>query len=1373
MSEFIKKLNKEQEVAATHSEGPLLVVAGAGTGKTTVLIERLNYLIKNNLAKPDEILITTFTEKSAGEMEERADKVLPYGYVDLWINTFHGFCERILRDHAIDIGLPGNFKLLSQTEQWMMIRNHLNEFDLEYYKPLGNPTKFIHELIKHFSRLKDENISSRAYLNHAINTSKQSHEKSDGAESTGLPSHFVPRNDNSIGDNDELFEQKRLNEIAGAYQKYNQLLLENSFLDFGDLIVYTIKLFKERPNILKYYQNKFKYIMVDEFQDTNYSQYELIKLLAAPKNNLMVVGDDDQCLPGEAKILLRNDKEKRIDQIKKGDEVVTAVGKGHLSYSKVVNNSKILKKVKLITFKTKKGFTVTATDNHKMFCFTPENKFKNGFLNYFYVYLMHKQGLGWRMGITNDLKIRLRLERTADKIVAIKSCKTEIEARYIENLLSLKYGIPTNVFSERDGIMTRKKLVEQLYKDLNVDLGVNKLAEDLGIDLSAHQISSNAVNRSGKVRIKINLEMCQRNYRGKGNGKFLKTPQVLHLLSVETTHKPTIAMLKNLGYTFTKAHKGMRLRICSSSLQKLGRQAKQIQEATGGIIENSIKVGALNVQHKKSLIVPASNILEGMFLPVVVSKGVIYDQIISRVEKEKKITVYDLEIEKTHNFIANRVVVHNSIYAFRGSSMHNIMQFSEDFPDTKEVVLNKNYRSGQEILDASYNFIQKNNPNRLEIKLGINKKLSSPIKKRGKVIHLHFATEAEETEAVIQKIIDLYNKPDLDFALKNNKASAKGKENELNWSDFAILVRANDTAIKFVNELDRRGIPNQFVSLRGLYYKPIIVDLISYFKLLDNYHESGALFRVLNMDTFKMDHADIVNINKFANRRAWSTFEALKNIDLITSVGDDAKKKAKKLLDQIEKHSKLVKQSLPSEIYISFIKESGLLKGLSHDKDKEVFDYMNQFYQKIKSFESNDADMRLNDFMKALEMELESGETGSLKNPYDDADVVKVMTVHAAKGLEFEYVFMPSVVDKKFPVINRQEKINIPDELVNAKIPSGDFHIEEERRLFYVAVTRAKKGLYVTSASDYGGAREKKISKFIEEMNFNFKYEGVKAEKKENELIKELARKKEAKKSSEIRYLLPKKYSFSQLEAYSNCPLQYKFAFLLKIPMEEKKNFVFGKVMHNVLKEFFDETIEGDAFQKDLFGGNKKMQKPTRKKLFEIYKKRWIDTGYPSKDDRDKYKQKGKDILNDFYDKLEAESWPEVLFTEKAFNAKIGEYILRGSIDRIDRLQDGSVEIVDYKTGNPKEKLEAKSKKQLLLYKIALEQALGLNVSLLSYYYLDNNTKISFVAKDKDLEKLEAEIVSQIEEIKKCNFEANPGFLCDFCDFGGICEAKR
>jgi DNA helicase-2/ATP-dependent DNA helicase PcrA len=147
MDDFLQDLNVAQKQAVEHTTGPLLIVAGAGTGKTTVITQRIVNLIEKEKAKPEEILAVTFTEKAAFEMEERIDKLLEFGYLDLWVSTFHSFCERVLRENALDIGLGPDFKILDNTASWLLARQNLDKFDLNYYKSLGNPTKFIQATI--------------------------------------------------------------------------------------------------------------------------------------------------------------------------------------------------------------------------------------------------------------------------------------------------------------------------------------------------------------------------------------------------------------------------------------------------------------------------------------------------------------------------------------------------------------------------------------------------------------------------------------------------------------------------------------------------------------------------------------------------------------------------------------------------------------------------------------------------------------------------------------------------------------------------------------------------------------------------------------------------------------------------------------------------------------------------------------------------------------------------------------------------------------------------------------------------------------------------------------------------------------------------
>src|ERR671918_2679069 len=156
-------LNEAQRAAVTHDAGPLLIVAGAGTGKTTVITRRIAWLIAARRARPDEILALTFTDKAAAEMEERVDQLVPYGYADVEISTFHAFGDRILREHSLELGLTPDFRVLNRAEQVIFLRDRLFALPLEHYRPLGDPTRHIQALITLISRCKDEDISPAEY----------------------------------------------------------------------------------------------------------------------------------------------------------------------------------------------------------------------------------------------------------------------------------------------------------------------------------------------------------------------------------------------------------------------------------------------------------------------------------------------------------------------------------------------------------------------------------------------------------------------------------------------------------------------------------------------------------------------------------------------------------------------------------------------------------------------------------------------------------------------------------------------------------------------------------------------------------------------------------------------------------------------------------------------------------------------------------------------------------------------------------------------------------------------------------------------------------------------------------------------------------
>ncbi len=969
----MKKLNKEQERAVLHGTGPLLIVAGAGTGKTTVITYRIASLIEQGKAKPEEILAVTFTDKAAGEMEERVDILLPYGYTDLWVSTFHSFCERILHDHALDIGLPNDFNIVEPTSSWLLIRKNWERFNLDYYRPRGNPTRFIHALISHFSRCKDQGIYPEDYLEYS---------ESLRTNLTDLP---------------EDSESERIKEVAAAFNTYQSLLLENSALDFGDLINYCLKLFQQRPHLLEKYREKFKYILVDEFQDTNWSQYELIKMLAAPANNLTVCADDDQ-----------------------------------------------------------------------------------------------------------------------------------------------------------------------------------------------------------------------------------------------------------------------------------------------------------------------------------------------------------------------------AIYRWRGASFNNIIQFKKDFPRAREIFLVENYRSYQNILDLSYNFIQANNPNRLEYVSKLNKKLAAEKKGEGVIRHLHYKNSQDEARGVAEKILEI---------LKEDR--------EADFGDFAILVRANNAANSFSRALERANIPYQFLASRGLYIKSVILDIISYLKLLDNYHEGSAVYRVLNLPFLEIAQEEIMKITEYCRRKTKSMYEALQELPLISGLSSETANKINFLLSLIGKHSRDSRKRNVSEIMISFLKDSGYLKYLIDGNKESEIRLINQFYKKLKEFEESSLDPLLKAFMEQLEMELESGEQGKLEFDIEEGpEIVRIMTIHSAKGLEFKYVFLVNMVDRRFPTGERREPIEIPEALIKEEVPEGDVHLQEERRLCYVAMTRAEKGLFFTSADDYGGARKKRLSRFLLELGFD---KGGAVSKDGVSKTPPLENRKNTEKADGGDDVLPGYFSFSQLAAFKKCPLQYKFAHILKVPVRGKASFSFGKTIHGTLFEFLKKVYGTEKFvQKGLFfpeetdGKKEKITAVDFSSLIDIYEKNWVDDWYETKKQKEEYHRLGRGIIKKFYEGFTAHP-PKVMTVngrpglELPFKIKIEDNLLKGRIDRIDDTDEG-IEVIDYKTGRFREKLTPEGKMQLSIYKIALKQAFGMKPNKLSYYYLEEGKKVSFSSSGREEENQKEKIISIVDSIKRSDFSPTPGWQCRSCDFKEICR---
>ena len=263
-------LNDRQREAVLYGDGPLLIFAGAGSGKTRVLTHRAAYLIQERGVSPFNILAVTFTNKAANEMKARLRGLLGRLHWDLWVGTFHSICARILRQDGERVGVPTDFVVFDTSDQGALIKDCLRDLDLD-------PEQFVpSRILNEISNAKNELIAPREYFNWR----------------GGRPY-------------DEI--------VARIYTLYQNRLSDNHACDFDDLIAYVVWLFERNPDVLERYQERFHYLLVDEYQDINFAQYRFVVQLAAKRRNLCVVGDDDQAIYGwrgaDMRIIMRFDED--------------------------------------------------------------------------------------------------------------------------------------------------------------------------------------------------------------------------------------------------------------------------------------------------------------------------------------------------------------------------------------------------------------------------------------------------------------------------------------------------------------------------------------------------------------------------------------------------------------------------------------------------------------------------------------------------------------------------------------------------------------------------------------------------------------------------------------------------------------------------------------------------------------------------------------------------------------------------------------------------------------------------------------------------------------------------------------------------------
>jgi len=684
MAGFLDGLNVEQRKAVEQTEGPVLVLAGAGSGKTRVITCRIANLISKRVAARN-ILAVTFTNKAAREMRERvAGLVGPAVAKELTVSTFHSFCVRVLREHAELLGLSPRFTICDDSDQLTAVKGALREL-----------------------RIPEASVHPRAALS-----------------KISLFKNRLVAPVQALAEAEDDYEEL----VARAFRSYNDHLKRSRTVDFDDLLLLTGELLSKHEDVRKKFQDRYKYVLVDEYQDTNGPQYEILRHIAGKHRNLCVVGDDDQCLVRGTQVAMADGSQRPIEQIRVGDEVKSNHGSGDFRPARVTKTYQ--------KWWAGMGIQITLRSGRKLIS-TPE----------------HTHFAGYRLDQPHD---QPRSQNKARRNVVLTLC------------------------GDRRGAAPM------------------------------HRISIVGNDAEGKAK------------------------------------------LSKLGFSVRPAKPRSASWRMETASKDFGRLTEMVLELRKTFDLNAFLVARLGAQGKGKAetnllpFLPAASVKPGMAMFA-------EDGTCDIVEKVEHVpldeAVYDLDIERTHNFVANGIVTHNSIYGWRGADVRKILNFEHDFKGATVIRLETNYRSTPQILEAA-NAVIRNNKSRHDKTLKAACGPGDPVR--------IFPCEDEEHES--------------EFIVDEIVRDVRG--NRLKFGDVAILFRTAVQPRTFEARMRAARIPYELVGGMSFFDRKEVRDLLAYFRLAANPMDEASLLRVVNVPPRGVGKSSIEKVVEYATSQGISAAAA-------------------------------------------------------------------------------------------------------------------------------------------------------------------------------------------------------------------------------------------------------------------------------------------------------------------------------------------------------------------------------------------------------------------------------------------------------------------------------------------------------------------
>jgi len=935
-------LNPQQKRVVTHPSGPLLVLACPGSGKTRCIIERIITLLEEGV-RPTNILAVTFTNKASKEMLERIQK---QGFHQkILITTFHSLGVRILRKCGKLLGYKPNFSICDSHSQKQLLIKIVKGMDLDPKKSKWDYRR----LIKMIEDKKNQVLS------------------------------------------DDEFELHLEEDYVKIFREYHKTLKMSNSMDFGDLIYNTVKIFNENPRVRDAYAIKFKHILVDEMQDTNKAQLDMVRHLASKHNNVIAVGDQDQCFP-EDTLVQTPDGTKPIQDFEIGDKIATVIKPGEIGESIVTRVVNKFYQRKLLKITLEDGSVVRCTPNHLI---PMDVKIDDPY----FIYLMYKKELGFRIGMCNSTRqgsFRGRLlQEHGDAIWVIDQADSKSDASIKEQYYAAKYGIPTLVFHNIGRkIITSKEQIEWLFKSVNTYDAGRKLLEEKGLDAEIpHHMPRMGSSRRGKIT--LNISLC--------------ADRGMHRYSMCTNDK---TLLEQFGTPRKSKFKNWRIESSTKSINRINEIVNQAKQLYCGKLSIWMSIKADN--DKPLRCQPASNLCPGS---IVYLGGLQVGRIkVIKIEHESYSgDVYDLDVDKTHNYIASGVVVHNSVYGWRGACIANIEKFETYFPNAEVTHLSTNYRSTAEILSNAEKLINENS-NRRMIPLVAHKGPSGQA-----VVYSEYDQPEDEAEGIAEL------------------AMAR-KWDGYDYKEMAILCRTNALTRSFEECFRRKQIPYVLIGTFGFYDRKEVKNSIAFMKFLANPEDAISFEEIINVPSRGVGPSSLLKILDYALENQLSFIEACR-------YGHQVKGLRKKTADCLNYFVDVLEKFDEDDLYESIVtifEESGFLDHLrttDRQKNEHREDNVLEFLRGFHGYCNRSGKPSLAKYLQEV-MLISNSDRDS------EEDAVKIMTCHASKGLEFDVVFVPGLEESTFP----------------HKRSVAENNVQEERRVCYVAITRPRYHLYLSKA---------------------------------------------------------------------------------------------------------------------------------------------------------------------------------------------------------------------------------------------------------------------------------------------------------------------